>query len=86
MKELGRDELSLHREVGAYAKDKGVDLLIAVGPLSKATAGGFGDGSKYYPTIDECIADIGGLLREGDAVLVKASHSMHFEKIVAALQ
>ena len=86
MKELGRDELSLHREVGAYAKDKGVDLLIAVGPLSKATAGGFGDGAKYYPTVDECIADIGGLLREGDAVLVKASHSMHFEKIVAALQ
>ena len=86
MKELGRDELSLHREVGAYAKEKGVDVLIAVGPLSEATAEGFGEGAIYYPTVDDCIAAIGELLHEGDAVLVKASHSMHFERIVAALQ
>ena len=86
MKELGRDELSLHREVGAYAKEKGVDLLIAVGPLSKATAEGWGDGAVYYPTVDDCIADIPDILKSGDAVLVKASHSMHFEKIVDVLK
>ena len=86
MKELGKDELSLHREVGAYAKEKGVDVLIAVGPLSEVTAEGFGEGAIYYPTVDDCIAAIGGLLHEGDAVLVKASHSMHFEKIVEAIQ
>ena len=86
MKELGRDELNLHRGVGAYAKEKGVDLLIAVGPLSRATAEGFGEGAVYYPTVEECVAAIGGLLKEGDAVLVKASHSMHFEKIVEEIQ
>ena len=86
MKELGKDELSLHREVGAAAKEKGVDLLIAVGPLSAATAEGFGSGAVYFATVDDCIAAIGDLLREGDAVLVKASHSMHFEKIVDAIK
>lgn len=86
MKELGKDELSLHREVGAYAKEKGIDLLIAVGPLSEATAEGFGEGAVYFSTVEDCIAEIGGLLKEGDAVLVKASHSMHFEKIVEALK
>lgn len=86
MKELGADELRLHREVGAYAKEKGVDLLIAVGPLSKATAEGCGEGAVYFPTVDDCIAALGTLLKEGDAVLVKASHSMHFDKIVEALQ
>ena len=86
MKELGREELNLHREVGAYAKEKGIDRLIAVGPLSRATAQGYGGGAEYFPTVEECIAAIGDLLHAGDAVLVKASHSMHFEKIVDALQ
>ena len=86
MKELGRDELSLHREVGAYAKEKGVDVLVAVGPLSKATAEGFGAGSVYFETVEDCIAQLPDILHEGDAVLVKASHSMHFEKIVDSLK
>ena len=86
MKELGADELKLHKEVGAYAKEKGIDLLIAVGPLSKATAEGFGENAVYFDTVEDCIARITDLLKEGDAVLIKASHSMHFEKIVDALK
>ena len=86
MKELGRDELALHHEVGAYAKQVGVDALIAVGPLSKETAAGYGDGAVYFEDVDACIAAIRGLLQKGDTVLVKASHSMQFEKITEALQ
>ena len=85
MKELGKEELALHREVGAYAKEKGIDLLIAVGELSKATADGFGEGAVHFATVEDCIDSLKELLKEGDAVLVKASHSMHFEKIVEAL-
>ena len=85
MKELGRDELALHKEVGAYAKEKGIDLLIVVGELSKATAEGFGKGAVHFDTVDGCIEKVKGLLKEGDAVLIKASHSMHFEKIVEAI-
>ncbi len=85
MKELGKDELSLHREVGAYAKEKGIDMLIAVGPLSKATADGYGEGAEYFETVDACIPEIKSLLKSGDTVLVKASHSMHFERIVEAI-
>ena len=86
MKELGKDELSLHREIGACVRQKGVDVLIAVGALSRATAEGFGEGAIYFPTVDECIDRLPQLLREGDTVLVKASHSMHFERIVEAMQ
>ena len=85
MKELGANELSLHREVGAYAKEIGIDLLVAVGPLSKATAEGYGDGAVYFEDVDGCISAIKGLLKNGDTVLVKASHSMHFERIVEKL-
>lgn len=86
MKELGTDELALHKEVGAYAKEKGIDLLIAVGELSKATAEGFGEGAAHFDTVDGCIEKVKGLLKEGDAVLIKASHSMHFEKITESLK
>ena len=86
MKELGREELTLHKEVGAYAKEKGIDLLIAVGTLSRSTAEGYGEGAVHFDTVDDCIASLGELLREGDAVLVKASHSMHFDKIVESLK
>jgi len=85
MKELGADELALHREVGAYAKAKGIDLLIAVGELSRSTAEGYGEGARYFATVDDCIAQLDSLLSVGDAVLVKASHSMHFERIVESL-
>ena len=86
MKELGRDELALHKEVGAYAKEKGIDLLVAVGGLSKATAEGFGGGAVYYPTVEDAAAQILSVLKEGDTALVKASRSMHLEKIVEMLK
>lgn len=86
MKELGVDELSLHHGVGEHAKKVGIDLLIAVGPLSKATAEGYGDGAYYFADVESCIAAVNDLLQLGDTVLVKASHSMQFEKIVEVLK
>ena len=85
MKELGKDELALHREVGAYAKKVGVDMLVAVGPLSEATAEGYGEGAYYCATVERCIDRIKRYLQPGDTILVKASHSMQFERIVEAL-
>ncbi|WP_316631855.1 UDP-N-acetylmuramoyl-tripeptide--D-alanyl-D-alanine ligase [uncultured Ruminococcus sp.] len=85
MKELGKDELALHREVGAYAKEVGIDMLVAVGPLSEATAEGYGEGAYYAATVERCIDRIKRYLRPGDTILVKASHSMQFERIVEAL-
>lgn len=85
MKELGTNELSLHQEVGKYAKQKGIDLLIAAGELSSSTAEGYGDGAYHFDTVDDCISALKNILQKGDTVLVKASHSMHFEKITEAI-
>ena len=85
MKELGKDALSLHREVGAYAKEKSIDCLIAVGELSKAAAEGYGEGAWYFPDVESCIQGLKELVKQDDTILVKASHSMHFEKITEAL-
>lgn len=85
MKELGVHELELHREIGACAKALGIDRLIAVGTLARALAEGYGDDAVYYATVEDCIAHIESALQPGDTILIKASHSMHFEQITAAL-
>ena len=84
MKELGTDELKLHLETGKYAKDKGVDLVIAVGPLAVELAKG-ADG-EWFESVEQVKSAIPALINEGDTVLVKASHSMHFEEIVDFLK
>lgn len=84
MKELGTDELKLHLETGKYAKDKGVDLVIAVGPLAVELAKG-ADG-EWFESVEQVKSAIPALINDGDTVLVKASHSMHFEEIVDFLK
>lgn len=84
MKELGADELKLHLETGKYAKDKGVDLVIAAGPLAQELAKG-ADG-EWFESVEQVKSAIPALINEGDTVLVKASHSMHFEEIVDFLK
>lgn len=84
MKELGTNELALHFDTGAYAKELGIDVVIAVGPLAKELAKG-ADG-KWFATLAEVTAALPEMIQEGDTVLVKASHSMQFENITAFLQ
>lgn len=85
MFELGEDSDRYHKEIGQYAAEKNVDLLIAVGEASKntaaAAAAGLGaDRVKEYADADALNADAAGLFRKGDIVLVKGSHGMHMEK------
>lgn len=84
MKELGADELMLHNETGKYAKEKGVDLVIAAGSLAAELAKG-ADG-EWFEAVEQVNSAIPALINEGDTVLVKASHSMHFEEIVDFLK
>ncbi len=84
MKELGANELALHYDTGAYAKELGVDAVIAVGPLAKELASGAN--GAWFEDIEQAKAALPELLQDGDTVLVKASHSMQFEKITEFLR
>ena len=99
MFELGENEEALHREVGRHAVESGIDSLICVGGLSKAMAeeaekrsaektGESSGGTQvfYRESREDLLNDLKSLIQEGDTVLVKASHSMGFEKIVEALR
>ena len=85
MLELGGEERRLHREIGAYARARGVDLLLTVGPLAREM-GEEGGGSVYsVPDAAEAATLLGRLLRAGDVVLVKGSRGMELERVAQAL-
>ncbi|MBK5241270.1 UDP-N-acetylmuramoyl-tripeptide--D-alanyl-D-alanine ligase [Clostridium sp.] len=87
MRELGTSSFQAHKQVGAYAKDKNIDLLITLGEFNQAYSEGFVDIDKYrsFDTYDEVISFLEGILSENDVVLVKASRYMKFESIVNCL-
>jgi UDP-N-acetylmuramoyl-tripeptide--D-alanyl-D-alanine ligase len=87
MLELGGQERRLHREIGTYARARGVDLLLTVGPLaSEMGEEGAGDGLVYsVPDAAEAAKLLGRLLHTGDVVLVKGSRGMELERVAQAL-
>ncbi len=89
MGELGPDERYLHRTVGEYAAKSKIDLLIAIGTLSKETfdaAVEKGGCAMWFETKEEFLAKKDEILQEGDAILIKASNFMKFSEIVEALK
>lgn len=89
MGELGPDYVALHRSVGEYAAAIGIDLVCAIGPMSKEIAeGAASDGTKalWFETKADFLAQTKDILKDGDNVLIKASHGMEFPEIVEALR
>lgn len=90
MGELGEKEKQLHYEVGQYAAESGIDTLFCAGNLSQEMAKGAkaGNGIRvfYFSTRDEMLPELLAYLKEGDTVLVKASHFMDYGKVVEAIK
>ena len=86
MLELGDFSQQGHYQVGQYAREKGVDVLVGIGPLSKEIVAGYGEGGLWFETNQQAIDYLKETLREGDAVLVKGSRGMKTDQIVAALK
>ena len=86
MKELGPGSEQFHRAVGGYFAQAGTDRLIAVGDLARFMAEGARDAglgqADWFPTLDAARNALSREVRAGVTILVKASRSMAFEKIV----
>jgi len=89
MFELGESSDEQHRETGAEAARCGIEPLICCGDKAAMIHSGYiaagGAGSRYYPSKAELAEALPELIKKGDAVLVKASHGMHFEEILPLL-
>lgn len=86
MKELGEDSYELHKEIGAYAKKNGVQMLLVVGEFNSAYEEGFGCEINKFHDNEELGRFYNNIKNDGDVVLVKASRSMKFENIVTMIE
>lgn len=88
MFELGPDEAKLHYEVGVYAGEKKIDLLIGIGELSRNTVEGAKGAIEaiHFATKEDFLQKAPELLQTGDTILLKASHGMEFPELVEKLQ
>jgi UDP-N-acetylmuramoyl-tripeptide--D-alanyl-D-alanine ligase len=88
MRELGPDSEAAHHEIGEYAAGR-VDRLLVVGrEASGIHAGAAAAGTPSVLVEDNAaaIAWLRGEVREGDAVLVKASNGARLYEVAVALQ
>jgi UDP-N-acetylmuramoyl-tripeptide--D-alanyl-D-alanine ligase len=85
MLELGPDEDRFHAEIGAYARQAGVDVLVAVGPRAAHFADGYGE-VIVLPDAQAAAAAVRDLLAPGDTVLVKGSRGVGLEVVARALE
>lgn len=82
MKELGKDEIFYHKELGKQAKKFGIDKLFAVGELTKFAVEAFGECAKFYDDRDKLIDDLKALSDDNTAILIKGSKVNHLWEIV----
>ena len=90
MRELGKYEEVLHRNVGKEIIRNKIDVLITVGSLAKyiaEEAKKLGLKQTYkFKTNEECIKELENIIKKEDAVLIKASKAMHFEEIAESIE
>lgn len=90
MGELGEDEKALHFGVGKCVAEKKIHTLFCAGILAaeyKAGVESVENDCKvfHFENKDDMIAELLSYVKEGDNILIKASHFMDFPKVVEAL-
>ena len=86
MGEVGDEGPAFHREVGAYARERGIDALFALGDASRDACTAYGDTARHFGDVG---ALVGALLAAGygaqATLLVKEPRYMKMERVVDAL-
>jgi murE/murF fusion protein len=83
MGEVGDQGPAFHREVGAYASEKGIESLWAAGAESPNTTAPF-SGARAFTDVEALLGALGEA-PPAASVLVKGSRFMRMERVVAAL-
>jgi len=85
MGEVGERGPQFHAEIGAYARERGIERLLALGAASAAAVDAFGEGATHHDDVDALVVVAGALAGDGVTMLVKGSRFMRMERVVAAL-
>lgn len=85
MAELGEDGERLHREIGRVASEAGIDTLLTLGEMSKATHASFIGDSHHFEEHADLADKLFEYLDGACSVLIKGSRSMTMEKVIDSL-
>ena len=88
MGEVGDQGPAFHEEIGAYAKQRGIDHFWCAGTLCAHAAQAYGAGARHFADTPALLAALGGSAAGEPAfasVLAKGSRFMGMERVVAAL-
>ena len=91
MLELGDSAPEAHHAIGRAVAESGVELLVLVGELVRATAAGALEGGMpservlHLGTPEQAQGDIGDLVGGGDICLIKGSRALGLERLVERL-
>lgn len=85
MRELGTESENAHREIGEYAKQKGLEKIFVFGEFAEFIKEGFGKECNLYEDKQTLIEELKNYIEKNDIVLVKASRGLKFEEITKAL-
>lgn len=84
MGEVGDQGPAMHAEVGAYARERGIDALFALGEATRDAILAFGAGGMHADAVEQVAPAV---MAAGPAsILVKGSRFMRMERVVQALQ
>ncbi len=81
MRELGERSRELHRQVGSAVASAGIDYLVAVGGDAAEIAAAAGMPGAFHESPAAAASFVAGLVRAGDAVLIKASRGVGLERV-----
>ena len=84
MGEVGDHGPAFHAEVGAWARERGIEALWTAGAASAAAAAAYGRGARSFATVAELVGALGAA-PEAASIVVKGSRFMRMEQAVAAL-
>ena len=87
MGEVGDQAPQFHAEVGAYARERGIEAMYALGNETVHSVAAFGnaENGRHFKDIDALNAALQGRLPGLRSVLVKGSRFMKMERVVQAL-
>ncbi|WP_445082799.1 UDP-N-acetylmuramoyl-tripeptide--D-alanyl-D-alanine ligase [Candidatus Vallotiella sp. (ex Adelges kitamiensis)] len=91
MGEVGDNGPMFHREVGAYARDCGLNVMYALGEASRDACAAFGRNAYHFDSAEALISALlhkNAILSHRAAnttILVKGSRFMYMERVVQAL-
>lgn len=86
MGELGANASSYHADVGLYAKEQQIDILLTVGKESLHACHAFGSCATHFEQKEQLARYLNDVANQSDVILIKGSRSSAMDEVVRLLE